>query len=541
MTNTNNTFLTVPISFALNDKTDPCQAVARKTSLNSEDILHCKLHKRSVDARKKHDIRIVCSYVITVKHGAKPTNCTPYVEPRDILSNKECANKTNARIAVVGSGPSGLFAARLLQQNGFEVTIFERGSDIHLRQQKVQNFWSGNADLDENCNVQYGLGGAGTFSDGKLASGISSPLIYTVFNEFARCGAPQDILYSSTPHIGTDKLVDVVANMRDVLNSQGATIRFDCCVDNIVVHNGKLQLTCRNTVNGETDLQQFDEVVLAIGHSARDTYSMLVSNGFTVEPKPFAIGVRVEHSRQFISQAQYGALALTHRDLQSANYKLVADKLPSGRSCYSFCMCPGGEVVCSSSERYGVVVNGMSNYDRMADNSNSALVVNVNQADFYQGVLGGVTLQREIEQKCYNYTKNTKQYAAPAKNVVDFIKGKASTQLQMTSSYRNGLVPCNLWDILPRFICQALKEGLSVFGKKISGFDKCGILIAAETRTSSPVRILRDKQLLCSVDCPNLYPCGEGCGYAGGITSSAVDGLKVAMAICDKYGVSIDK
>lgn len=526
-----NFFVTKSFSYSYNKPCYDIKLIASKVGLHPNQIINCTYYKRSIDARNKDNIKIVCSYILQTD-GTQPKNSIPYEPPVDIL---QTANKVNCNVnvAVVGAGPCGLFCALLLANSGVNVTLFERGADIFERKQIVDSFLYHKADLCPHTNIQYGLGGAGTFSDGKLATGISSPLIKTVLAEFVRCGAPQDILYSATPHIGTDKLVTVVGNMRDKLLSLGVKIKFNTLVDDIQYGNkdDKVTLSYIDIKNGQRANAQFSQAVLAVGHSARDTYQMLNKRLFTIQPKPFAIGVRVEHPRQFISTAQYGKLALTHKDFQSANYKLVADKLPTGRSCYSFCMCPGGSVVCSSSQKQGVVVNGMSNYDRMADNSNSALVVNVMPNDFPQGILGGVEYQQKIEQRCYDVACHIAPYTAPAQNVTDFIEGVASTQLSMDSSYSRGLYPCNLWDILPEYICQSIQQGLLKFGKQIKGFDKCGILIAPETRTSAPVKIVRDKDTLCSVDCNNIYPAGEGCGYAGGITSSAVDGLRVAQQI----------
>ena len=333
------------------------------------------LRKQSVDARNKSDVHFVCSYVIDTP--SRPFNAEPYVAPINVLDGAKPIRAKSSCI-VVGSGPAGLFSALYLAKCGVDVTVIERGSDIRERADKVQAFFDGGA-LDEHTNVQFGLGGAGTFSDGKLTTGISSPLTYTVFDEFVKHGAPSSILTDALPHIGTDKLQTVVANLRDSIMSYGGNFLFDTDVSDIIIRGGAaVGVTVQR--NGATDSIYADNVILACGHSARDLFYALDGAGVEMQFKPFAVGLRIEHEREFINTAQYGKLFSTHRDLGSASYKLV-NACSDGRGCYSFCMCPGGVVVAAASERGAVVVNGMSNYNRLAANSNSAVVVTVSAQD----------------------------------------------------------------------------------------------------------------------------------------------------------------
>ena len=518
-------YLTKPIKIPLGEDVNSATAkIAKHLKIREKDVKSLQLYKQSIDARNKSDVHFVCSYV--VETSAAPVNATPYAPPADVLleAKPQCIAK---KCLVVGAGPAGLFCALYLAKSGVAVTVIERGSDVDKRVQTVNAFFDGGA-FDEKCNVQFGLGGAGTFSDGKLTTGISSPLTRTVFAQFVRSGAPCDILTSAFPHVGTDHLTDVVANLRNEIIEHGGNFLFDSTVDDLLTERGKVvgvRLDDGNKIFA-------DCVVLACGHSARNTFEMLFEHGADVAFKPFAVGLRIEHTRQFINTAQYGAVAATHRDLPSANYKLAHNG--ATHSCYSFCMCPGGTVVAANSEADTVVVNGMSNYKRDALNSNSALVVNVTLEDvaeygFGTDCFAGVRFQRHLERQSYRLAGN---YRAPCQNVSDFLANRPSTAYEITPSYPRGTTPTNLRTLLPQTITDTLVEGLCEFDKKINGFCANAVLTAVESRTSSPVKIVRND--LFQSNLVNLFPIGEGAGYAGGIVSSAVDGLRVAQAIIEQ-------
>ncbi len=504
------------------------QDVAKLVGLNVNDIKSIALKKQSVDARNKSDVHFVCSYIVETDKTPK-RNVTPYNPPVDLLDLVP-KNAVNGHCIVVGSGPAGLFLARLLTENGVKVTVVERGSDVEQRKVAVQTYFDGGA-FDENCNVQFGLGGAGTFSDGKLTTGISSPLLNTVFNEFVCCGAPSDILTSSLPHIGTDNLVNVVANIRDKIVACGGQFLFDTTVKELIIQNGKV---CGVSVlhNGKTENIYGDCVALCCGHSARELFEELVNKGVETQFKPFAVGLRIEHKRKFINEAQYGKLFATHRDLSAASYKLANNV--DERGCYSFCMCPGGVVVPANSQNNTVVVNGMSNYARDAENSNSAIVVSVGANDverygFGNSVLSGMNFQNKLEELAYKFGGGN--FVAPCQNVTDFLSHKKSSAFDVTPSYSRGVTSCDFHDILPHDICNILEQSLHVFNTKIHGFAECGVLTGVETRTSSPIKVVRDEHMQSNIKA--LFPVGEGGGHAGGIVSSAVDGLKVAQCILE--------
>ena len=523
-------YLTKPLNIPLGaSEQEVKRRICKSCRITDKDLHSFCLHKRSVDARDKSEVKLVCSYV--VETDVAPRNSSPYVQPRNVLDDAPRL-KSQARCVVVGSGPAGLFAAAYLAKCGLDVTVIERGSDIARRASLVRGFFNGGG-LDERTNVQYGLGGAGTFSDGKLTTGISSPLTFTVFDEFVRNGAPEDILVSALPHIGTDKLELVVANMRDSITANGGKFLFDTTVCNLTVSNGKVNGVVVSN-GGEEKQMPADYVILACGHSARDTFNMLYENGAAMEFKPFAVGLRVEHTREFIDNAQYGKLFAAHRDLSSASYKLV-NRCEDGRGCYSFCMCPGGIVVAATNGQDAVVVNGMSNYDRMDSNSNSAIVATVNATDLANWGYGddcfaGVRFQQDLERKAY--VMGGGNFVAPCQNVTDFIENKLTVRFDITPSYPRGAKSANLRELLPNPLSDDIATSLAAFNRKIKGFAEHGVLTGVETRTSSPVRIKRDETYQSNL--LNLYPTGEGAGYAGGIVSSAVDGLKVAIAIADK-------
>jgi len=527
----NNYFLTKPINVPLGQNVDDAQIADRLAKLmgtSTSHVMSVTLHKQSVDARNKNNVHFVCSYVVeSDKKSLK--NAAPYVPPQDVLlSATPCAK---GHCVVVGAGPSGLFLARYLTACGVRVTVVERGSDVYARKAKVQNFFDGGA-LDPDCNVQFGLGGAGTFSDGKLTTGISSPLVHTIFAEFVRSGAPKQILTDAMPHVGTDNLVTVVDAMRKRIERDGGRFLFDTTVTDLLLDNGKVVgVEARRNGSYSPEKIYADCVALCVGHSARQVFHALVKHGVDVRFKPFAVGLRVEHPRKFIDTAQYGQLFATHRDLGAATYKLVNNV--DGRACYSFCMCPGGVVVPATSQAGAVVVNGMSNFARNERNSNSALVVSVGRDDvarygFADPVFGGVDFQEYLEKRAYEMGGGN--FVAPCQNVTDFLSGKISARFDTLPSYCRGTRAVDLCDLLPQDITTILQRSLEYFNTRIKGFSACGTLTGVETRTSSPVKILRDSQTFES-NVSALYPVGEGAGHAGGIVSSAVDGLKVAQAI----------
>ena len=522
-----NFFVTTPIKIKLGqDVHDVKSRVAKLVGIAEKDLLSLQLKKQSVDARDKRDVHFVCSYVVECAKTSL-RNATPYVEPADLLLTPPKFFNCGSCI-VVGAGPAGLFLARYLTRQGVKVTLFERGSDVDARREKVEQFHA-RGTFDKNCNVQFGLGGAGTFSDGKLTTGISSPLLHTVFQEFARQGAPKSILTSALPHIGTDNLVRVVANMRDDIIRFGGEFRFDTFVSDLIVSGNKVVGVLAEQDGVELPYYA-DCVALCCGHSARETFSALLARGVEMQFKPFAVGLRVEHKREFINKAQYGELFATHRDLDAASYKLTHNE--GSRSCYSFCMCPGGVVVPANSEEDSVVVNGMSNYARNAQNSNSALVVTVGEKDvlrygYKDDVLAGMKFQQVLEKRAF--TLGGGNYCAPCQNVTDFLRDTKSTGLDITPSYLRGVKLADMRDLLPQDIVQVIKNALCNFNKKIKGFAECGVLTGVETRTSSPVKILRDENMQANL--AGLFPVGEGAGHAGGIVSSAVDGLKAAQEI----------
>ncbi len=510
------------------DVSDGKSAVAHAHKLNASDVSSCYLYRQSVDARNKGDVHFVCSYVFcTDKH---PKDAKPYTPPTDVIE-EATPTACTAKVIVVGSGPAGLFCALRLAKSGIKVTVIERGEDVNERKQSVERFFS-RGELDIDSNVQYGLGGAGTFSDGKLTTGISSPLVYTVFRQLVAHGAPQSILTDALPHIGTDRLTTVVSNIKSTIISLGGDFLFSTTVTDLVIDNGIVRgvsvVSC-----GKTYDIMADAVVMACGHSARDTFRMLYKRGADIVAKPFAVGVRIEHTRQYVDQAQYGKLYATHRDLPTASYKLVYNG--DGHSCYSFCMCPGGMVVAATSAEHSVVVNGMSDYARDGANSNSALVVNVTPQDlidygYGEDAFAGVRFQEYLEETAY--AMGGGDYVAPMQKVVDFLSvDAASTYPEVTPSYPRGTKECNLYALFPHTISATLAEGLRYFDKKIRGFASHGILTAVESRTSSPIKILRNEHMESNLK--HLYPTGEGAGYAGGIVSSAVDGIKIAEAILE--------
>ncbi len=481
------------------------------------------IYKKSLDARRKTDIHFVYSVVMSIKDTGSVVS-SPEIKPLDdspVFQLKK--SKTAKKVLVAGSGPCGLFAGLVLSQSGLQVVLAERGSAVDERSKKVNKFWETGV-LDPECNIQFGEGGAGTFSDGKLNTRTGSPLQKFVLETFVQNGAPKEILYDAKPHIGTDLLSDCVKNIREKIKANGGQVLFDTCLTDIEVKNGRvIGAILNNSVHIECDA-----IILAIGHSSRDTYKMLQDRGVIMEQKPFAAGVRIEHSREFINRVQYGEFADKNL-LPTADYRLAYNG--EDRSVYSFCMCPGGTVVNASSEEGLLCVNGMSENARMAENSNSALVVTVRPEDFGgSSPLAGVEFQRKYEKAAYDLALGK----GPVQLARDFIRDRVSASFDgVKPSFTGQTEFVDLRECLPNFISETLKEGLLVFDKKMSGFAAGGaVLTGVEMRTSAPVRIKRDENFE-SFSHKGLFPGGEGAGYAGGIMSAAVDGIRIAERIIE--------
>ena len=510
-------------------------AVAKTLKINKNRILKTEIFKRSIDCRKD-SVHFVYTADVTIDgdedkiltgiNNSKVIKCEKY-SYKIPQSNRKSALPP----VIAGFGPAGMFAGLILARSGHKPIIIERGRDVDSRTNDVNNFWT-NRILDEKSNIQYGEGGAGTFSDGKLTTGIKDSRCRFVFEEFVSHGAPEDILVNAKPHIGTDKLKTTVKNIREEIISLGGQVLFETQLTNIIVANNFIHGITVTDKNGkETDIET-DALILSIGHSARDTIEMLYNKGITMMQKPFSIGARIEHPQEMINSVQFGEFK-NHPKLPAADYKLACHP-PHGRGAYTFCMCPGGTVVCASSQKGGVVTNGMSEFARDKENANSAILVGVNPEDFpSEHVLAGFQLQREIEEKAFNMGGG--DYTAPATLVGDFLKGQKSTKLgAVKPSFPTGVTMSDIGTLLPEKVVNNMRHALTEWDKKIKGFamDEA-VLTAPETRSSSPVRIIRDEFYQTNVR--GLYPCGEGAGYAGGIVSAAVDGVKCAeMVLSDE-------
>ena len=507
---------------------DLSAAVRKKLRLGADAPLHFKVIRRGHDARKKPHVL----YVYTIDAAVEDEQTVlarlkdSHVRPAPDTEYKFVARAPAGdfrRPLVIGAGPCGLFAALILAQTGFRPIILERGKEVRARTKDTWALWRRHV-LTPESNVQFGEGGAGTFSDGKLYSQVKDPrhLGRKVLNEFVTAGAPEEILTEAHPHIGTFRLVGMVEKMRQTIEGLGGDYRFESKVSDLLIADGQMRGV--KLESGEEIVS--DHVVLAVGHSARDAFEMLLQRGVAMEAKAFSIGFRIEHPQSLIDKAKFGA---SRKELGAAEYRLV-HHASNGRSVYSFCMCPGGTVVAAASEPGRVVTNGMSQYSRNERNANAGIVVGITPEDYPGSALAGMELQRHWESQAF--IAGGKNYAAPAQRVGDFLKGVPSTALgSVVPSYRPGVTPTDLSTCLPAYAIEAIREALTAFGRQIKGFDmEDAVLTGVETRTSSPVRINRGEDFQ-SLNVRGLYPAGEGAGFAGGILSAAIDGIKVAEAL----------
>lgn len=504
------------------------QACGERLHIQTSDILDLRIYRESIDARKDP---ICFSYIIDVSLKEekrclrrKYAEATPDLAYHLPIKGKQ---QGEGRIIVAGFGPAGMFAALLLAQLGYRPLVLERGAAMAERMEKVTQFWQKGI-LDSNANVQFGEGGAGTFSDGKLTTRSKDLRSHKVLEELVRFGAPKEILYEAHPHIGTDLLRDIVVNIRKEILRLGGEIRFHSALTDLDIQNDTIR-----AVISESERIPCKALLMAVGHSARGTFELLRKRAVMMEQKSFAVGVRVEHSQSLIDKAQYKEYA-GHPNLKAAEYRL-AYTTSKQRGVYTFCMCPGGSVVMSSSEVGGIVVNGMSEHARDKENANSAVLVQVNPDDVGIDLLDGIYFQRHLERAAY--ALGEQPYHAPIQRMEDFMKLRKSSEIgRVHPSVRPGYTLCDLHSILPQFVSEALLEAFPVFDRRLRGFlYPDAILTGVETRSSSPLRVLRDRQTLISLSHNNLYPSGEGAGYAGGIVSAAIDGLRCAEKIIERF------
>lgn len=504
--------------------------------ISKADLIFYRISRKSIDARKRHtvyftysvDVQVANEALLLKKHGTSRTIGRAPETTYQLVGR--APDPLSLRPVVVGAGPCGLFAGLTLAQMGFRPILLERGKTVKERAREVSLFWK-TGTLNPNSNALFGEGGAGTFSDGKLTTQIKDRenRCRKVLEELVAAGAPEEILYLNKPHIGTDLLIKVIANLRQSILSHGGEVRFESRVVDILAAERKI----RGVVLDTGEKIRSDCVVFATGHSARDTFEMLLESGVTLEPKPFSVGLRIEHPQKTIDAAQYGRFA-GHPKLGAADYKL-AHHCSNGRSAYTFCMCPGGSVIAATSETGCVVTNGMSFHLRNGRNANSALLVGVVPSDFPgDHPLAGVAFQRQWEQKAFEFGGG--DYSAPVQLLGDFLASRASKTLgAVEPSYQPGVTPCDLASCLPPYVIEALRESIPIFDRKIKGFAQSdAVLTGVETRSSSPVRVTRDRAME-SLSMAGLFPAGEGAGYAGGIISAAVDGIRVAEAVERKY------
>lgn len=513
-------------------ETDLKNAILKKMKISDKELIDYKIYKESIDARKSNELYFVYTVDVQVENEEKVIKSS---KSKDITISPnmeyEYVKSGNTKLSnppiIVGMGPAGLFAALILAEMGYCPIVLERGKKVEERAKDVNNFWK-TGKIDLGSNVQFGEGGAGTFSDGKLTTQIKDIRCRKILQEFIEAGASGEILYVSKPHVGTDILQVVVKNIREKIISLGGEVHFESKVTDFIINEGMVKGV---KVNDDKTLNT-EIVAMAIGHSARDTFETIYERGLKINQKPFSIGVRIEHPQQLINKSQYGIFA-EHPRLGSADYKLV-HHCKNGRSVYTFCMCPGGTVVAAASEEGGIVTNGMSEHARDKANANSALLVGVDLEDFESDhPLAGVYFQRKWEQMAFK--AGGSNYHAPAQLVGDFLEDIPSTGLgSVKPSYSPEIKLTDLKECLPTYVVDAFKEALVELDKKLKGFAKAdSIMTGVETRSSSPIRIQRDESFQSNIT--GIYPSGEGAGYAGGIVSAAVDGIKIAEAIALKY------
>jgi uncharacterized FAD-dependent dehydrogenase len=525
------------IRLDINDSTDKLLNKASKVlNIKPKDITDMNIFKESIDARRKGRLDFVYTIDVLVENEEKilkrvrdkNVTITPDMEYKYPQPGKVVLDK---RPIVIGMGPAGLFCGLILAQMGYKPLILERGEDVDNRSKTVSKFWK-TGNLNVESNVQFGEGGAGTFSDGKLTTRIKDPRCRKVLKELVKAGSPEEIMYSFKPHVGTDILKTVVKNLREEIKKLGGDVAFNSKVTDLIIKDGKItgvEINNNQVVDGEA-------IVLALGHSARDTFEMIYERGVGIIQKPFAIGVRIEHPQAIINKAQYKEYA-NHKRLGAADYRLTYHA-SNGRSVYTFCMCPGGTVVAAASEEGRVVTNGMSEHARDKSNANSALLVSVVQDDFEGNhPLAGMHFQRKWEEQAYILGGGG--YMAPAQLVGDFLKNTSSQHLgSVKPSYKPGVKLTNINNCLPHYVTGAMREAITNMDKKLKGFGmESAIITGVETRSSSPIRIVRDSETLQSINISGLYPGGEGAGYAGGIVSAAVDGIKIAEKIISRYSI----
>ncbi|MCH5166454.1 MAG: FAD-dependent monooxygenase [Erysipelotrichales bacterium] len=517
----------IKVDILNNDESHILNKLAKALEINKYDIISYKIKRQSLDARNKDRILYVYEIDVEVSNEEKvlknKLSNDIFISPNEEYAFKKAKNYNNKTI-IVGSGPAGLFAAFILVEGGIKPIIIERGECVEDRIKSVQNFWEQNI-LNINSNVQFGEGGAGTFSDGKLNTLVKDKENYSlcVLETFVRFGAPKEILYSYKPHIGTDILVKVIKNMREYILSKGAQIHYNTLMTDIIIDNNKIKGI---EVNNK-DIIECDNLILAIGHSARDTFKMLNEKGLSMQSKPFAVGLRIEHPQDLINRSQYGD---KYKDfLGAASYKLTHQS-SNGHGVYSFCMCPGGYVVNASSEEKRLAVNGMSYYKRDSKNANSALVITINSNDYGESLFAGMEFQQNLEKKAYKLGNGL----IPIQLLRDYIENKETISLGKVTPCTKGKYKfANLNNLFNDELNSALKEALVAFDKKIKNFMMSdAILLGIESRTSSAIKILRNELFESNIE--GIYPCGEGSGYAGGITTSAIDGIKIAECIINK-------